>query len=244
MQSILSLGNNLPVEMCVQTSQSDSFQRILIHTLHSTLWSPRKHQVDCNTIFQGRVSKLSSKCFHQNSVPDTRFEAEVPPSHIRSSMDIHVFWRSPWTGTKCITSSAVSPSCLTILKSDERETVNVAAKNDNTSQSDRWPIVSCWSYASTRPILVVSSFIRLPSCFYVASGISQLPNHDWCQWVFCWYRCHIIWWCHHDEFFSGSSRNYRMSRWKTISWKMWYGNFTNFPGHICQCIIKMQRYFR
>ena len=155
LHAIYSESCSLHVEMCVQTSHSDSFQRILIHTLHSTPWSPRKHQIDCNTIFQGRVSKLSSKCFHQNSVPDTRFEAEVPPSHIRSSMDIHVFWRSPWTGTKCIPSSAVSPSCLTIFKSDERETVNVAAKNDNTSQSDRWHIVSCWSYASTRPILAV-----------------------------------------------------------------------------------------
>ena len=80
----------------------------------------------------GSVGKLSSKCFHKNSVPDKRFESEVTPSHIHSSVDIHVFWRSPRTGTKCIT-FAVSPSCLPIFKSDERETVNVAAKNDNTS---------------------------------------------------------------------------------------------------------------
>ena len=128
MQSILSLANSLPVEMCVQTLQSDSSPWILIHTLHSTPWSQRKHQVDCNAIFRGRVRKLNWKCFHQNSLPDTCFEAEVPPPHIRSSVDIHVFWRSPRTGTKCITSSAASPSCLPILKSDERETVNVAAK--------------------------------------------------------------------------------------------------------------------
>ena len=88
------------------------------------------------TLFRGQVSKLSLKSVQQNSVPDTRFEAEVPPPHIRPVMDIPVFWRSPRTGTKCITSPAASPSCLPILKSDERETVNVAAKNVNTSQSN------------------------------------------------------------------------------------------------------------
>ena len=41
------------------------------------------------------------------------------------------------TGTKCITSTAASPSCLLILISDERETINAAAKHVNTSQSDR-----------------------------------------------------------------------------------------------------------
>jgi len=33
------------------------------------------------TIFRGWVSKLSTKCFHQNNVSHTRFEIEVPPSH-------------------------------------------------------------------------------------------------------------------------------------------------------------------
>ena len=95
-----------------------------------------KHQVDCNTIFRGRVSKSSSKCFHQNSVPDTCFDDEMPPSHIRPAMDIHVLWWTPRTGTQCIISSAASLSCLQILKSNRRETVSVAAKNVNTSQSD------------------------------------------------------------------------------------------------------------
>ena len=82
MQSILSLANSLPVEVCVQTSPSDdSSPWILTFTLHSTAWSPWKHQVDCYTIFRGRVSKLSPKCFYQNRVPDTYFEAEVPPPH-------------------------------------------------------------------------------------------------------------------------------------------------------------------
>ena len=98
-------AHSLPVEMCVRTSQSDSSPQILTHTLYSTPRSQRKHHVDCNTIFRGRVSNLSSKCFHQNSLSDTRFEAEASP-HIPPAMDIHVFWRSPRTGTKCITSSA------------------------------------------------------------------------------------------------------------------------------------------
>ena len=85
----------------------------------------RKPQDDYNTIFRERVSKLSSKYFYQNSASDTRFEIEVPPSHIRHALDSHVFLRSPRTGITCITSSAASPSCLPILKSNERETVKV-----------------------------------------------------------------------------------------------------------------------
>ena len=161
------------------------------------------------------------------------------PHRIRPAMDIHVLWRTPRTGTKCITSSAASPSCLSILKSDERETVNVAAKNINTSQSDRWPIVSCWSYASTLANLGMSPFIRLRSWFYVAGGVSQLPNRDRCPWVFfVSVPVSFIWWCHHNEFFSGYSRNYGMSGWEMFFFlKMWYCNLTNFPGHICQSII-------
>ncbi len=126
MQSILSLA--VCSLRCVY-----KLRRVIASRESSSMRYIQHRKVRENT----RSKHLSWTCFHQNSVPDTRFEAEVPPSHIRSSMDIHVFWRSPRTGTKCITSSAVSPSCLMILKSDKRETVNVAAKNDNTSQSDR-----------------------------------------------------------------------------------------------------------
>ena len=133
-----------------------------------------KHQIDCNTIFRGRVSKLSST----------------------------FFIRSPRTGTKCITSSAASPSCLPISKSDERETVNVAAKNVNTSQYDRWPIVSCWSYSSTLPILGMSPFIRVRSCFYVWNITAAKPSPR-CQLVFfVLVRASFIWWCHHGEYSS------------------------------------------
>ena len=149
MQSILSLVKSLLVEMCVETWQSDSSPWILIHALHSTPWSQRKHPVDCYTIFRGRVSKLNSKCFHQTIITDTRFEAEVPPPHIRSSIGIHVLWRSPRTGTKCITSSAVSPSCLPIFKSDERETVNVAAKMSTPPSSIR--DLSCPAEVTPKP---------------------------------------------------------------------------------------------
>ena len=124
MQSILSLANSLSVDIVYKL-------RIVIASGESSSIRYIQHR----EVRENTRSSPRSKCFHQNSVPDTRFEAEVPPSHIRSSMD--VFWRSPRTGTKCITSFAESPSCLTILKSDKRETVNVAAKNDNTSQSDR-----------------------------------------------------------------------------------------------------------
>ena len=133
---IPSFANILPVEMCIWTSQSDSSQGILIHSLYSQHHEVRD-QVDWNTIVRGRVSKFNSQCFHQNSVSQSRFEAEEPSPHIRPAVDIRVFWRSPRTGTKCITSSALSPSCIPIFKSNEREIVNVPAKNVNTSQSDR-----------------------------------------------------------------------------------------------------------
>ena len=180
--AIFSESCSLPVEMCLRTSQSDSCPRILTHTLYSKSRSQRKDHVDCNTIFREGVSKLSSKCFHQNSVSDTRFEAEVPRPHMLPAVDIHVFWRSPWTGTKCITSSAASPSCLSILKSDDRETVNVAAKNVNTSQSDRWPIVSrCTQLflCSRRSITAVK-----PWPMSVRWGVIYLVMSS--QWFFLW----------------------------------------------------------
>ena len=156
--------------------------------------------------FPGRSIQSSTISTWLENVPVTRFEAEVHPPHILPAMEIHVFWRSPRTGTKCITSPAASPSCLPILKSDERDTVNVAANMFNTSQSAGWPIVSCWSYASTFQILGMSSFIRLHSSFYVAGGESQLLNRDRCRWVFfVSVQVSFIWWCHHDEFFCGSS---------------------------------------
>ena len=145
-------------------------------------------------------------------ISQSRFETEEPSPHTHPAMNSRVFWRSPRTGTKCITSSAASLSSLPILKSDNRVTVNVAATNINTPQSDRWPIVSCWSYASTLTILGMSPFIILHSSFYVAGGESQLPNRDRCRWVFfVSVQMSFIWWCHHDEFFCVFSRNYGMS---------------------------------
>ena len=165
------------------------------------------------------MSKFSLKCFHKNCVSQSRFEAEEPSPHKHPAMNSRVFWRSPRTGTKCITSSAASPSCLPILKSDKRVTVNVAATNINTSQSDRWPIVSCWSYASTLPILSMSPFIILHSSFYVAGGESQLPNRDRCQWVF--FRFNVVVVIGHDDIEmwtkSSTTRATRPSDWNLKS---------------------------
>ena len=101
------------VEMCVRTSQSDSSPWVHIHTLHSTQRSQTKHQVDCNTIFRGRMCKLSSTFVQQNSVrvPDKRFEIEVPPPHKSRHGHSRVSDIATNIYIQCITSCAASPSC-------------------------------------------------------------------------------------------------------------------------------------
>ena len=163
MQSILSLANSLPVEVCVQTSQGDdSSPWILTRTLHSTPWSPWKHQVDCNTIFRGRVSKLSSK-FYQNSVPDTlKLKCPTAYTFFRGHSRVLEVATNRHQMHYLLRSVAVLSPDFKIWR--ERNCKR-RRKNVNTSQFDRWPIVSCWSYASTLPIFGMSPFIKLRSCF-------------------------------------------------------------------------------
>ena len=110
--------------MCIWTSQNDSSQGI----------DPHPHTTKSEKT-PGRLNYNSSGTDEQ--VQLAMFSSEEPSPYTRPAMGIPVFWRSPRTGIKCITSSAMSPSCLPIFKSNERETVNVAAKNVNTSQFDR-----------------------------------------------------------------------------------------------------------
>ena len=138
--------------MCIWISQSDSSQG------SSSICYAQHHEVRENTRSVGQLLLAMFKK-NQNSISQSWFETEEPSPHTRPAKDIRTFWRLPRTGTKCITSSAASPSRLPVLK----ETVNVAAKSVSTSQSDRWPIVSCWNYASTLPVLGMTPFIRLRS---------------------------------------------------------------------------------